>query len=97
MSIYAGPSNKNDPLDRRPPTTTKVSTPGSRDDTTQPKELIDGPMRRMGEAIRELAADLVKERRRRVLLQCEVRELRSRLAVYETADSRRGVEPQRST
>lgn len=88
MSVYAGPSNERNPLERRPATMTKASTPESGDDARQPQEPIDGPLRRMGEAIRELAAELVRERRRRVVLEREVRQLRSRLEADEAADSR---------
>jgi len=40
----------------------------------------------LGVVLRELALDLVEERRRRLVLEREVRELRARLAAYEQAD-----------
>lgn len=50
----------------------------------QPRhESIDVRRRRLGLALQDLAADLVEERRRRILLEREVRDLRARLAVYE--------------
>lgn len=50
-------------------------------------ELRRQRLQRLGTAVRELAADLVKERRRRVVLEREVRELRTRLAAYEASGS----------
>ena len=47
---------------------------------------------RLGTVIRELAADLVEERRRRLVLEREVRELRTRLAAYEASESSARVE-----
>jgi hypothetical protein len=44
----------------------------------------------LGVVLRELASDVVEERRRRLVLEREVRELRARLAAYETTDPRRG-------
>lgn len=53
----------------------------------QPRhEPIDVRRRRLSLAIQDLAADLVEERRRRVLLEREVRDLRARLAVYEATN-----------
>ena len=48
------------------------------------QEPIDIRRQRLGIAIRQLAADLVQERRRRLRLERELRELRARLAIYET-------------
>jgi hypothetical protein len=47
---------------------------------------------RLGTALRELAAELVEERHRRLVLAREVRELRTRLAAYEASDSSNQVE-----
>ena len=49
---------------------------------------------RLGTLVRELAADLVEERRRRLVLQREVRELRTKLAAYEASESSARVEHQ---
>ena len=57
-------------------------------------EPFDVRRQRLGLAIRELAADLVEERRRRFRLEREVRELRSRLAGYEAAAARRSAKCQ---
>lgn len=46
---------------------------------------------RLGTALRELAAELVEERHRRLVLAREVRELRIRLAAYEASDTRNQV------
>jgi len=51
------------------------------------REPIDLRRERLGLAIQQLAADLVDERRRRVRLERELRELRARLAMYETPTS----------
>jgi hypothetical protein len=42
----------------------------------------------LGFVLRELASDVVEERRRRLILEREVRELRAKLAAYEAADAR---------
>jgi hypothetical protein len=42
---------------------------------------------RLGTVVRELAADLVEERRRRLGLEREVRKLLARLAAYEASES----------
>jgi hypothetical protein len=49
----------------------------------RPEEPIDLRRRRLDLAVRELASDVVEERRRRMVLEREVRELRARLAAYE--------------
>ena len=49
---------------------------------------------RLGTVVRELAADLVEERRRRAVLEREVRELRTRLAAYEASERSASVEHQ---
>lgn len=49
---------------------------------------------RLGTVVRELAAELVEERRRRLVLAREVRELRTRLAAYEARESSVRVEHQ---
>lgn len=46
-------------------------------------ESIEVRRERLGLAIQQLAADLVDERRRRVRLEREVKDLRSQLAAYE--------------
>ena len=48
------------------------------------REPIDLRRERLGLAIQQLAADLVDERRRRIRLERELREVRARLAIYET-------------
>jgi uncharacterized protein YlxW (UPF0749 family) len=49
------------------------------------QEPIDVRRQRLGLVMRQLAEDLVDERRRRFRLEREVRELSARLASYETA------------
>jgi len=53
---------------------------------SRPEEPIELRRQRLGVVLRELALDLVEERRRRLVLEREVRELRARLAAYEQAD-----------
>jgi hypothetical protein len=55
-------------------------------------ESLEWRRQRLGTVVRELAADLVKERRRRLALEREVRELRTRLAAYEASESSTCVE-----
>jgi hypothetical protein len=45
---------------------------------------IDFRRRQLGTVLRSLAADLVEERRRRLILERQVRELRAKLAADET-------------
>lgn len=52
-----------------------------------PEESFELRRQRLVTVVRELAADLVKERRRRLVLQREVRELRTRLEAYEASES----------
>ena len=56
------------------------------------EESFEVRRQRLGTLVRELAADLVEERRRRLVLEREVRELRARLAVYEARESSARVE-----
>lgn len=56
--------------------------------TQRPSEPIDVRRKRLGLVIQQLAADLVQERRRRFQLERELRDVRSRLAAYETAERR---------
>jgi hypothetical protein len=42
---------------------------------------------RLGLVLRDLASDVVEERRRRLVAEREVRALRARLAAYETTDA----------
>jgi hypothetical protein len=49
------------------------------------QEPIDLRRQRLGLVMRQLAEDLMEERRRRFRLERELRELRARLATYETA------------
>ena len=53
----------------------------------QPQEPIELRRQRIGTVLRELARDVAEERRRRRVLEREVRELRARLAAYEGADA----------
>ena len=55
--------------------------------SVQATESFELRRQRLGMVVRELAADLVEERRRRLVLEREVRELRTRLAAYETSES----------
>jgi len=71
-----------------------IRAASSNDEMQLEHEPIDVRRQRLGVAIRELAADLVEERRRRSRLEREVRELRSRLASYETEDARRSTKCQ---
>ena len=57
-----------------------------------PEESVGLRRQRLGTVVRELAADLVEERRRRLTLEREVRELRTRLAAYEASESSARVE-----
>jgi len=52
-----------------------------------PEQPIDLRQQRLGVVVRELAVDLAEERRRRLVLERELRELRARLAAYETFDA----------
>jgi hypothetical protein len=54
---------------------------------------IDIRRQRLGTVLRSLAADLVEERRRRLILEREVRELRATLAAHETDSPARGARP----
>jgi hypothetical protein len=58
--------------------------PGLEDEPESAVSSIDLRRRRLGTLVRSLAADLVEERRRRLRLQREVRELRATLAARET-------------
>jgi hypothetical protein len=58
------------------------------------QESIETRRQRLGVVMRELAADLVEERRRRFRLEREVQDLRARLAAYESPDSQKNHEPQ---
>jgi hypothetical protein len=53
----------------------------------RPEESIELRRQRLGVALQELASEVVEERRRRLVLEREVRELRARLAVYEATDA----------
>lgn len=57
-------------------------------------ESLEWRRQRLGTVVRDLAADLVKERRRRLALEREVLELRTRLAAYEASESSARVEHQ---
>ena len=54
---------------------------------SRPEEPIELRRQRLGVVLRELALDVVEERRRRLALEREVLELRARLAAYEGADA----------
>jgi hypothetical protein len=54
----------------------------------RPEEPTELRRQRLGFVLRELASDVVEERRRRLILEREVRELRAKLAAYEAADAR---------
>ena len=54
---------------------------------TRSEKLIELRRQRLGHVLRELASDLVEERRRRLVLEHEVRELRTRIAAYEATDA----------
>ena len=54
---------------------------------TRPEEPFELRRQRLGLVLRELASDVVEERRRRLVLEREVRELRARLAAYEATDA----------
>ena len=49
------------------------------------QEPIDVRRQRLGMVMRQLAEDLMEERRRRLRLERELREVRARLAIYESA------------
>ena len=53
---------------------------------SRPEEPIEIRRQRLGVVVRELALDLMEERRRRMVLEREVRELRARLAAYEETE-----------
>jgi hypothetical protein len=53
----------------------------------RPEEPTELRRQRLGFVLRELASDVAEERRRRLVLEREVRELRARLAVYEATDA----------
>ena len=53
----------------------------------RPEEPIELRRQRLGIVLRELASDVMEERRRRLVLEREVRELRARLAAYEVTDA----------
>lgn len=59
-----------------------------------PEESFELRRQRLGTVVRELAADLVQERRRRLVLEREVRELRTRLGACEASESSARVEHQ---
>jgi hypothetical protein len=61
------------------------------------QESFESRRQRLGIVVHELAADLVAERRRRLVLEREVRELRTRLAAYETSDLSARIEHQASS
>jgi hypothetical protein len=56
------------------------------------RESFELRRQRLGTIVRELAADLVEERRRRLVLERQVLELRTRLAAYEASESSGRVE-----
>ena len=51
-----------------------------------PEESFELRRQRLGIVVRELAQDLVEARRRTLVLEREVRELRARLAAYEARE-----------
>src|SRR5262249_41232397 len=53
---------------------------------TRSEEPIELRRQRLGLVLQELACDVMEERRRRLVLEREVRELRARLAAYEVTD-----------
>jgi hypothetical protein len=53
----------------------------------RPEQPIELRRQRLGVVLQELASEVVEERRRRLVLEREVRELRARLAVYEATDA----------
>jgi hypothetical protein len=53
----------------------------------RPEQPIELRRQRLGVVLQELASEVVDERRRRLVLEREVRELRARLAVYEATDA----------
>ena len=57
-------------------------------------ESFESRRQRLGTVVPELAAELVEERRRRLVLAREVRELRTRLAAYEASESSARLEHQ---
>jgi hypothetical protein len=54
---------------------------------TRSVEPMELRRQRLGLVLRDLASDVVEERRRRLVAEREVRALRARLAAYETTDA----------
>lgn len=78
---------------------TRVARPTNQTEPTMRnrEELYELRRQRLGTVLRELAAELVEERQRRLALTREVRELRTKLAAYEATENSNQLEHQPQT
>jgi hypothetical protein len=61
----------------------------------RPEDPSELRRRRLGIVLRDLAADVIEQRRRRLVVEREVRELRARVAAHDATDAGSALRPEK--